>query len=431
MKRLTLLLLCAALACSEKAAVAAATVSHVVQISLDGLGGTYLQFYVTNAPAQFPNFVRLMNESAFTMNARCDFDVSETVPNHASMFMARPVLQPSGMSNTAHHGYNNNFPGSGDTFHLSGNPNVPYKFSMFDVAHDYGRTTAFYAGKTRLALCERSYNETNGAVDIVAEGGDNGRDKIDVSSVLDISGQNISNQINAVIADLAGPTPKHYTFIHLAEPDLTGHGSGWGSINYSNMVRAVDRQLGRLLDTLSTNVTLASNAALIVTADHGGGGGGTGNSHTLASHRLNYTIPFFLKAPGIPGGVDLYTLFTNRGSPGTNRTDYSTNPQPIRNGDGSNLALSLLGLPPIPGSFFVPVLKSTEVALRVARFEGQVSLFWADANAEYQLQVADEVDSTNWQTVSAGITTNETTRVYTVPDVNTAARQFFRLRKAQ
>ncbi len=205
---------------------AAAPATHVIQVSLDGLGAYYLRFFVTNAPAQFPNFVRLTQESAYTFEARCDYDISETVPNHASIFTGRPVLQPAGLPSTTHHGYNNNFPGAGETIHSSNSVAVPYKSSFFDVAHDYGLTTAFYAGKTRLGICDRSYDGVNGAPDLVPAGGDNGKDKIDFSSVLDVSGVNISNEVNTLIQDLTNAMPKRYSFIHIAEPDLTGHASG-------------------------------------------------------------------------------------------------------------------------------------------------------------------------------------------------------------
>ena len=421
--------LVACLSLSPGAARAAQT-THVIQMSLDGLGAYYLQFFVTNAPAQFPNFVRLTQESAYTFNARCDYDISETIPNHATMFTGRPVMQPAGQPNTTHHGYNNNFPGSGDTFHASGNAAVPYKSSFFDVAHDYCLSTAFYAGKTRLAICDRSYDGVNGAVDVVAFGGDNGRDKIDFASVLDVSGNSISNEVNLLIADLTNAMPRRYSFIHIAEPDLTGHASGWRSANWSNAVRNVDTQLGRILNVINANATLSNNTALIVSADHGGGGV-TATGHTESYHVTNYTIPFFLRAPGVTGGSDLYALFSNRGNPGTNRTDYNTAPQPIRNGDGGNLALTLLGLPPIPGSFMAPAIISPTVTLSIARCAGQVGFFWSDASSQYQFEVSATLPAAphQWQTITSGIMTNDTTRVFTLTNATEFSARFFRLRK--
>ncbi|HUR21734.1 MAG TPA: alkaline phosphatase family protein [Vicinamibacterales bacterium] len=401
------------------------TVSHVVQMSLDGMAAVHLQFYVTNAPGQFPNFVRLINEGAWTMNARCDADYSETVPNHSTMFMARPVLQPAGAPDTTHHGYFNNFPTAFDTFHNSGNTNVAYKASMMDVAHDYGRSTALYTGKTRLDICDRSYNATNGALDLI--GTDNGRDKIDFSAVADISGTAISNEVNTLLGDLTNAAPKAYSFIHIAEPDLTGHSSGWGSANWSNAVRNVDREIGRILNAIDANPVLSNQTALIVTADHGGGGV-TINAHTEAYHITNYTIPFFVRAPGIPPGANAYSIFNNRGSPGTNRTDYNTQPQPIRNADASNLALSFLGLPPIPGSFIVPALNNPANTLRVARNGTLTTVFWYDPNNDSVLESAAAFASpTVWSMVTDGIVVNETTKTYSVPH-GTSSQQIFRVR---
>jgi hypothetical protein len=403
-------------------------VKYAVVVSLDGLGAVYLQNYLASVPQQFPNFVRLRNESAFTMNARCDRDISETIPNHATMFTARPVFQPQGHPDSTHHGYNNNFPLATETLHNSGNTNVAYKASMFDVAHDYGRTTAFYAGKTRLGICERSYNETNGGPDTIAVGGDNGRDKIDFASVLDISGAAISNEVNMLVADLSSAAPKQFSFIHIAEPDLTGHGSGWGSVNWSNAVRMVDTQLGRILNVIDTNPVLSNQTALIVTADHGGGGSMT-NGHTNASHILNYTIPFFVRAPGVPPGTDVYSLLVNRGNPGTNRTDYTTSPQPIRNGDGANLALFLVGLPPIPGSLMVPSTLMPANSMRIARFGAQLSVSWYDPLDEYALQAAEAISGASWQTIASGITLNEDTKVFTINNASEMPPRFFRLTK--
>jgi hypothetical protein len=377
-----------------------ATVSFVVHMSLDGLGANHLGFYLTNAPEQFPNFVRLRAEGASTLNARCDYDFSETVPNHATMFTARPVSQPAGMANDIHHGYSNNFPGANDTFHNFGNLNVPYKASFFDVAHDRGLTTALYTGKTRLAICDRSYNELYGALDLF--GDDDGRDKIDFSSVADVSGANISNEVNLLIQDLISAAPKRYSFIHIAEPDLTGHASGWGSANWSNAVRNVDSQLGRILEVIADHPALAGQTALIIAADHGGGGV-TPNGHTEAYHPVNYTIPFFVWGPGIPAGADAYSIFANRSDPGTNRTDYSVSPQPLRGGDGGNLALALLGLPTIPGSFFLPELRSLQPRVAVNRSISKLTLSWTAPSEGFFLEFCDRVDGFVWRKVTNGI----------------------------
>lgn len=402
--------------------VRAATVNHVVHVSLDGLGARYLQFYVTNAPSGFPWFNWLMTNGAFTFNARCDYDYSETVPNHITMFTARPVSQPAGLTNTLHHGYFNNFPGAADTIHANGNPAVPYKGSFFDVAHDFGRSTAFYASKTRLGICDRSYDATNGALD--GEGADNGKDKIDFASVLDQSGNNVSNLVNTLVQNLSSAAPTNYSFIHIAEPDLTGHASGWGGVNWSNMVRFVDGQLGRIIQCLTTNPVFTTNAALIVSADHGG----IGTSHTTASLLTNYTIPFFLWSPGTPAGADLYSVFINRANPGTNRPDWAASPQPIRNADGGNLGLALLGLPPIPGSFAMPIPGATNTTLNLARgTNGLVTLWWPAAASAFVLECADSLNvPITWAPVTNSITSYAGACVHTTSNLGS---KLYRLRK--
>jgi predicted AlkP superfamily pyrophosphatase or phosphodiesterase len=399
-----------------------AQVNYVVHVSLDGLGAKYLQFYVTNAPAQFPWFNWLMTNGAYTFEARCDYDYSETVPNHITMFTARPVSQPAGATNTLHHGYSNNFPSGSDTIHANGNPSVPYKASFFDVAHDFGRTTAFYASKTRLQICDRSYDVINGALD--GEGTDNGKDKIDFASVVDLSGANVANLVNTLVLNLSSSTPTNYSFIHISEPDLTGHSSGWGSANWSNSVRNVDLQLGRIITCLTTNALLTNDVALIVSADHGG----IGNSHTDATRLTNYTIPFFLWSPSTPPNSDLYSLFANRGNPGTNRVDWNAIPQPIRNADGGNLALNLLGLPPIPGSFAVPIFGATNVTMNVARAtNGTHTIWWPGTANAFVVESASSLGTPiAWQTITNGVINNGGMLTYSVTNLGS---QFYRLRK--
>lgn len=406
-----------------------ATVSNVIHISVDGLGAIYLQSYVTAAPEQFPNFYRLQSEGAFTYNARCDFGASETIPNHTSMFTGRPALQPAGYPNTVHHGCINNSPFPTDTYHNSGNPNVEYMASVFDVAHDHGLSTALYAGKAKFFLCDNSYDANNGAPDLVIP--DNGRDKIDFSYIGDFStyygnGTTFTQHINVAVSNLNSTVPKNYTFLHIPEPDLRGHTTGWNDAGgiYSNMVRQVDAQIGRVLNAIDTNPILSNKTALIVTTDHGGFDGG----HSDPIWLLNYTIFMYLHGPGIPAGVDLYTLFPNRANPGTNRLDYTVVPQPIRNGDAGNLALTLLGLPPIPGSFMHPWFAPEGIRLAHNHSTSAAEVSWPAAATAFQLESSTQLGAAaSWQPQINGISEVNGRKIFPVNTTGPAV--FYRLRK--
>jgi hypothetical protein len=219
--------------------------------------------------------------------------------------------------------------------HNQGNTNVSYIASTFDVAHDAGLSTALYASKSKFVIYEQSYNAINGANHPY------GRDKIDAFFAQQDASAAMQTQL------MAGLASNHfnYTFIHYADTDIAGHGYGWGSTNYMNAIATVDGYLGQLFNLIETD------------PDHGG----SGSDHSVASNPAHYTIPLFAWGAGVAQG-DLYAFnAATRTNPGTSRPDYNASGQPIRNGDGGNLALSLLGLGAIPGS----LINSTQ-NLRVA-----------------------------------------------------------------
>ena len=403
-----------------------AAVPHVFHISVDGLAAVHLQFYVSNAPAQFPNFYRLQTEGPFTYNARCDFGASETIPNHTSIFTGRPATQPAGFPNDVHHGCLNNSPGPSETYHNSGNPNVSYKVSLFDVLHDHGLATGLYAGKSKLSICDRSYDALNGALDLLAP--DDGRDKIDEAFIGDYSayyGTPFTVQIDALVENLQSAAPHRYNFLHIGEPDLTGHTTGWGNNNYSNMVRLVDAQIGRIFEAATTNAALSNQTVLIVTTDHGGRGL---FGHSEPQYRENYTIPFFLWGPGLLAGADLYSLFPNRANPGTNRLDYTVTPQPIRNGDAGNLALTLLGLPPIPGSLMQPWFAPEGIRLTHNPSTAAAEVSWPAAATSFRLESSTQLGpSAVWQPQTSGISESNGRKIFPVSTAGPSV--FHRLRK--
>jgi hypothetical protein len=303
---------------------------YVIHISIDGLNTHYLQTLIdTN---QAPNFKRLQLEGAWTHNARTDYDYTITLPNHATMLTGRPVAGVAG-----HNWIDNGEPG-GATLH--GNKGS-YVASVYDVAHDAGLRTGLYAGKTKFSLFNNSYNVLNGAPDTT--GADNGRDKID--TYIRASAASMTTQY----LDAMQANPFHYSFLHYAEPDDAGHSMNWGSTTYMDAVKAMDGHLGQLLGLVESQPALQGRTVIILSSDHGGRQGMT--THSEPNRQDNYTVPFYVWGAGVTAGADLYALNTEtRLDPGTGRPTYADALQPIRAGDGGNLALSLLGLGAIPGS---------------------------------------------------------------------------------
>lgn len=303
----------------------AQTADHVVTISIDGLGSPYLQALI--AGGETPNFARLMSEGASTLNARNDYDFTETLQNHTSMLTSRGVYNggSAGVAGPGHDWSTNpsTIPG-GVTIHSN---KGAYVSSVFDVAHDAGLSTGLFATKLKFSLFGDSYAS-----------------KLDTKTITNYDGVTATN---AFVTAMNGPTPLKYAFVHLTDPDDIGHDSGWGSTEYNNAVKQADAYVGTILNTITSNAALNGRTAIILTADHGGEGTGHGTN----DKRLNYTIPFMVWGPGITGGSDLYALNgSTRQDPGITRPTYLAAAQPIRNGDTGNLALDLLGLGAIPGS---------------------------------------------------------------------------------
>jgi hypothetical protein len=125
---------------------------------------------------------------------------------------------------------------------------------------------------------------------------------------------------------------------------------------------------------VETDPQLKGKTAIVLTADHGG----SAFTHLNPQLKGNFTVPVMVWGVGVARG-DLYAMNRDtREEPGDRRVDYSAANQPIRNGDTGNLALSLLGLGPIPTS-----LINAKQHLRVA--------IPGDFNLDGTVDSADEV----------------------------------------
>jgi hypothetical protein len=321
------------------AATSVQATDYVIHICVDGLNAAMMQELIDAGVA--PSFKRFQAEGVWTANARTDFTHTNTLPNHTSMFTGRPVTQPDGTPDTTHHGYTSNRePERGETLHTLGNPKLLYIASVFDVVHDAGLSTGMYASKDKFSLYDLSYDANHGAPH------EKGRDKIDSFVTREDLPPRFSQSLNEQFLKDMAERRFNYVFVHYRDADTTGHALGWGSGGWMLAARNADAYLGKVFELVEKDEKLAGRTAIIFSTDHGG----VGYGHTAEAQRENYTIPIMVWGDGVGRG-DLYELNRDtRKDPGAERVDYAATPQPIRNGDTGNLALSLLGLGPIPGS---------------------------------------------------------------------------------
>ena len=308
---------------------------RVLLISVDGLRSDALEGPYRE---KLPGFQRFLEHGASTLNARTDPDFTNTLPNHTSMLTGRLVLGDDGHAWTE-----NDDPEKGSTLH--GNKG-DYLASVFDVASDREVGTVLLAGKSKFRLFDTSWDDEHGAPDRSSP--DSGRDKLDRFLVIDELEEITSKALEALDSG-----ERQLVFVHYAAPDHAGHSSGWDlspDSRYVKAVRAIDRELARLLEELGDD----GSTAIVLTADHGGGA--SKRDHSDAEERLNYRIPFLVWTGADDRARDLYELNeSSRADPGAaQHASDAPGPPPIRNGDAANLALDLLGLPPVPGSTINP-----------------------------------------------------------------------------
>lgn len=301
-------------------------VNQVLAISVDGLNPEAI---TKLGPTGAPAFYSMMRRGAYTLNARTEYEMTRTLPNHTGMLTGRRIDAKHGG-----HGVNVNSD-TGKTVHKKAGH---YVSSVFDVVHDRGGTTALYAAKTKFAIYPRTWN-THGRADRVGE--NHGKKKIDRVRI----DTDNARLVDKLVRELRAKPPT-FTFLHISLPDAAGHKYGFMSPRYMAAVQQTDRLLGTVLRTVDQQPRLNKHLLVMVTADHGGDGA---KNHSTASKAQNYRVPFLVWGPGVARGRDLYAINPTFKDPKNSRPGYRGR-QPIRNGDVANLATDVLDLPSVPGS---------------------------------------------------------------------------------
>jgi len=289
-------------------------VSQVLVVSLDGLNPRALTRLGRRGT---PVLHRLMRRGASTLNARSAREETRTLPNHTGMVTGLRIDAAQGG-----HGvfWNDERVLPATVQEAAGRPVE----SVFDVVHAAGLTTSFFAAKAKFSLWNRSWPQA-----------------ISTSAIADEDDEATER---AARAHLAG-SPGGLTFVHLGGADHEGHESRFMGADYLRAVRLVDRRLGRILAVLGDS-GLAGETLVVVTSDHGG----VPPTHFDETRLGNFRVPFFVRGPAVPSGVDLYELNPGYRDPGNRRTGYAAARQPIRNGDVANLVTDVLGLRAVSGS---------------------------------------------------------------------------------
>lgn len=304
----------------------AAPATFVVAITIDGFNPTSL---AKLGRSRSTGFTRMIDNGASTLNARTAYERTETMPDHSSVFTGRRVTTDHG-----HHVVFNDDDDRTDIHTVAGE----YVSSMFDVVHDRGRRTLFFAGKEKFAFWNRSWDSRRGAPDTV--GKDHGRDKITAYRF-----GTAADMTTALVRSLHDK-PAALSYLHVPLPDKAGHAHGFMSKPYLDAVAASGKLVARILDAVRGDRNLRGRTAVVLTADHGGGG--LAKHHSDPTLIQNYRVPFMAWGAGVKPGADLYALNPARVRPHYGRPGYDS--PPVRNLDLASLVTTLLGYPTVPGS---------------------------------------------------------------------------------
>jgi predicted AlkP superfamily pyrophosphatase or phosphodiesterase len=241
---------------AEQRVPSASITSNVVLVSIDGLR--------PDAIARFtaPTLQRLIKEGSYSLSARTIMP-STTLPSHTSMLSGEPPDE---------HGvfWNNVTSAKVDVVNFS---------TVFSVAREHGYRTAAFFSKAKFGPLQRP-----GTLDYSqAPGGWFGR----------WSGARTVGDVRSYLEDQR----PNVLFVHLSDPDVAGHSSGWMSQAYGQAVQTADAALGQLL-TVADSAYGKGNYSLVVTADHGGHAYGHGTSDPQ-----DVTIPWIAWGRGVNAGL--------------------------------------------------------------------------------------------------------------------------------
>lgn len=202
---------------------------RVLHIVLDGLTVRSVDSLLSDG--RLPNLAKLKADGASTDNARIDYDSSQTLPTHVSMF--------TGMNVEDHGVKDDKDPGTSKSINDLEN--------IFDLVSDANiGDTCFFGSKDKFEFFERS-SWSISFFEYNKDGDDT---------------------IKAVSDKMRSRDPCRYAFVHFREPDKAGHADGPDDKEYHRAVELADDYVGEILE-IYENLGMLDQTAIILTTDHG------------------------------------------------------------------------------------------------------------------------------------------------------------------
>lgn len=230
-------------------------VKHIVLIGCDGFGAYSIP------EANMPNLKKMMQEGAWSLKARSVLPSSSAV-NWASMIMGAGPTE---------HGY---------TEWGSATPEIPSA-----VVTQYGLfPTIFSVIREQRASAKTSVVYSWGGIGPLIE-----KEAIDFV----VSGNGDDDFTTAKTVEVIKKEKPLLTFIHLNEPDHTGHELGHDTPAYYQQLEKVDGRIGKVLQAIK-DAEIEDETIVILTADHGGVGTGHGGKSLT-----EVQIPWVISGPSV------------------------------------------------------------------------------------------------------------------------------------
>jgi arylsulfatase A-like enzyme len=242
---------------TSRADSSAAVTRHVMLISMDGLRPESIERFGATT------IQRLMQEGSYTLQAQT-VSPSKTLPAHASML--------SGVEPRIH----------GITWNTDAGGTLEL-LTVFDLATQAGLTSAAFFSKSKL-------RQLTAPGDV---------DYLEVRSRWSLRSWDADHTVDGVRDYLQDGNRPNLLFIHVAEPDQTGHEHGWMSPEYGEKVQEADQALAELLASADTAFG-TGQYTVILTADHGG----VGHGHSEPDPRST-RIPWVTWGKGVKCGTSV------------------------------------------------------------------------------------------------------------------------------